>query len=222
MTCVSFRKAFGNIGRMGLSISRAERISRSDGRPSRLKKPPGIFPAAAVFSRYSTWSGKKSTPSLGSRAHTTAARTIVSAYCTITAPSACLANRPVSNVKVFPLSVSSCVCFMDPSYVRTDVVTSAGHRLLADIQFLDDLAVPGDVFFHEIIEKPAALADKIQQSNSRMMIVTVASEVWRKAVNMSGDDGDLDLGSAGISGFLPVLRDQFRLLLFRDWHNYSV
>jgi hypothetical protein len=37
-------------GRSGLSISRETSVSFSEGRPSRLKKPPGIFPAANVFS----------------------------------------------------------------------------------------------------------------------------------------------------------------------------
>ena len=43
--CVSLRQASGNSGRSGRSIRREVRISRSEGRPSRLKKPPGIFPA---------------------------------------------------------------------------------------------------------------------------------------------------------------------------------
>ncbi len=45
-SCVSWTKPSGNSGRSGRSISRAERISLSDGRPSRLMYPPGIFPAA--------------------------------------------------------------------------------------------------------------------------------------------------------------------------------
>ena len=37
-------------GRIGRSISRETSVSFSEGRPSRLKKPPGILPAANVFS----------------------------------------------------------------------------------------------------------------------------------------------------------------------------
>ena len=44
--CVSDLKLSGNSGLIGRSIRRAERISFSEGLPSRLKKPPGIFPAA--------------------------------------------------------------------------------------------------------------------------------------------------------------------------------
>jgi hypothetical protein len=50
MTCVSQLKPAGKSGRTGRSIRREVRISFSAGRPSRLKNPPGIFPAANVFS----------------------------------------------------------------------------------------------------------------------------------------------------------------------------
>ena len=51
MTWVSQRKPSGNRGRIGRSIWRLVRISRSLGRPSRLMNPPGIRPAAYVYSR---------------------------------------------------------------------------------------------------------------------------------------------------------------------------
>ena len=50
ITWVSFLKPSGNNGRIGRSIRREVRVSFSAGRPSRLKKPPGILPAAKVFS----------------------------------------------------------------------------------------------------------------------------------------------------------------------------
>ena len=46
MTWTSFMKPFGKSGRMGRSMSRDVRVSFSEGRPSRLKKPPGMRPAA--------------------------------------------------------------------------------------------------------------------------------------------------------------------------------
>ena len=63
---VSPRKSAGKSGLIGRSMPRAERISFSEGRASRLKKPPGIFPAEYHVSRYSTVRGKKSKPILGS------------------------------------------------------------------------------------------------------------------------------------------------------------
>ena len=58
-------------------MKRETKISRSESRPSRLKKPPGIFPAAEVFSTKSTVSGKKSMPSRGLAVHAVT-RTLVS------------------------------------------------------------------------------------------------------------------------------------------------
>ena len=49
-TCVSLRNPGTKSGRIGRSISREVSVSFSEGRPSRLKKPPGILPAANVFS----------------------------------------------------------------------------------------------------------------------------------------------------------------------------
>ncbi len=74
---ISFRNPSGNRGRSGRSMRRLLRISFSVGRPSRLKKPPGIFPAAYVFSRYSTLRGKKSL-SIGYLEATAATSTTVS------------------------------------------------------------------------------------------------------------------------------------------------
>jgi hypothetical protein len=98
ITCTSFLKPLGQSGRIGRSVMRAVRIARSLGRPSRLKKPPGILPAAYMRSSTSIVSGKKSAPSRGSILPTAVARTIVSPERTTTDPSACLASLPLSNV----------------------------------------------------------------------------------------------------------------------------
>ena len=56
---------------------RAVRIAFSPARPSRLKNPPGILPAAYIFSSTSTVSGKKSAPSRPSVRPTAVASTTV-------------------------------------------------------------------------------------------------------------------------------------------------
>ena len=96
MTCTSLRKPFGQSGRIGRSIMRAVSVARSVARPSRLKNPPGIFPAAYIFSSTSTVSGKKSASGRASGRPTAVARIMVSPERTTTAPSACLASLPVS------------------------------------------------------------------------------------------------------------------------------
>ena len=65
-TCTSFLNPFGNMGRIGRSISLHIKIESLPGLPSLLKNPPGIFPRAYILSENSTVNGKKSTPSLGS------------------------------------------------------------------------------------------------------------------------------------------------------------
>ena len=69
MTCVSFLKPSGKSGRQRAIHEAQVRISSSRRRPSRLKKPPGILPAAYVFSTYSQVSGKKSSPGRSSPRH---------------------------------------------------------------------------------------------------------------------------------------------------------
>ena len=44
LSTTSLRKSFGNSGRIGLSITRAARTAFSLGRPSLLRKLPGILP----------------------------------------------------------------------------------------------------------------------------------------------------------------------------------
>lgn len=43
-TCTSFLNPSANNGRIGRSIIRALKVACSEGRPSLLKNPPGIFP----------------------------------------------------------------------------------------------------------------------------------------------------------------------------------
>src|SRR5579884_102752 len=94
---------------MGRSIMRAVRMARSVGRPSRLKKPPGILPAAYIRSSTSTVSGKKSAPSRASARPWAVASTIVSPPRTTTAPSACFARWPVSKlISWFPIWTETC------------------------------------------------------------------------------------------------------------------
>src|SRR4051794_31671639 len=94
-SCVSKCQPLGKSGRIGRSIMRAVRVPFSPARPSRLKKEPGILPAAYMRSSTSTVSGRKST----SRRLPMVAvlRTIVSPWRTTTAPEACRAILPVSN-----------------------------------------------------------------------------------------------------------------------------
>src|SRR5215831_9705860 len=127
---------------------RAVRIARSVGRPSRLKKPPGIFPAAYIRSSTSTVSGKKSAPSRGSIRPCAVASTIVSPDRTTTAPSACFASLPVSKLISRPpivtltsarRSVAIAICLFLHSASREWGLESASRPALARISTLSFL-----------------------------------------------------------------------------------
>ena len=100
--CVSCKKPSGNSGRSDRSTSRDDRTSLSVGRPSRLMNPPGIFPPAENFSRYSTVRGKKLCPSRTSFEITAVHNTMVSPSRTTADPPACRARRPVSSERTLP------------------------------------------------------------------------------------------------------------------------
>ncbi|MPM56609.1 hypothetical protein SDC9_103418 [bioreactor metagenome] len=100
-TCTSLRNPSANNGRIGRSIKREVNVACSLGRPSLLKKPPGIFPTEYNFSSKLTVNGKKST-SFASFEAVAADNTTVSSYLTSTLPPACLAISPVSTVILRP------------------------------------------------------------------------------------------------------------------------
>ncbi len=83
---------------MARSMRRLVKTSRSESLPSRLKYPPGIFPAAEYCSRYSIVNGKKPGNSFDG-ADVTVAKITVPPCLSNTAPSAWRANLPISTSK---------------------------------------------------------------------------------------------------------------------------
>ena len=110
--CVSQVNDFGKRGRSGRSINRLVRVAFSEGLPSRLKNPPGNFPAAYDFSWYSTVRGKKSSPVFEVFVAVATASTTVSPYLAQTDPCACFAIQPDSSTSGRPATSSSTFCFM--------------------------------------------------------------------------------------------------------------
>src|ERR1700722_18426644 len=126
---------------------RAVRVPFSPGRPSRLKKEPGIFPEAYMRSSTSTVSGRKST---SRRLPATAVqRTIVSPWRTTTAPEACLAILPVSNEISLPA-------------ISTETRVTA--LLLILTTFPLHPSVGGAVFFLSLYPNVWSLADATRSS----------------------------------------------------------
>ena len=135
--CVSRCHPFGNRGRIGRSIMRAVRMPFSEGRPSRLKKLPGIFPAAYIRSSTSTVRGRKSTsrtlPAVAVQS------TIVSPARTTTEPPACLASLPVSKLISVP-AMSTAARSTDSEVMWFLSWAASGWLLLASFLSRNELA----------------------------------------------------------------------------------
>src|SRR5262245_13168656 len=217
---------------------RAVRIARSVGRPSRLKKPPGIFPAAYMRSSTSIVSGKKSAPSRPSVRPWAVARTMVSPERMTTAPSACFDSLPVSNVlSLPPISTDTetgaaccspsmmliavflhCACveggnlnqLLRGSSVK--LPPSGALELAAQAEFLDEGAVALEILLLQVVQKPAAPADELEQAATRVVILRVRPQVLGEAVDALGQHRDLNLGRARV---LRVLAEPFRRFLLR-------
>src|SRR5690606_15672934 len=193
------------------------RISSSDGRPSRLRKPPGILPAAYCFSRYSTVSGKNGRwVTLGETV--TAACTTVSPNCTRTLPAACFARRPVSMTRGRPANCVSMRCTVIPSLVehpeseRRPTVLVWGARQhqsgsVTQAEFGDEGTIAIEVATLDVVEEPPPGTDHLEQSATRVMILRVRLEVVGERVDPRGEQGHLDLGRTGVGSVGAMLLD---------------
>src|SRR4051812_33232364 len=208
---------------------RAVRMAFSPARPSRLKNPPGILPAAYIFSSTSTVRGKKSAPSRPSVRPTAVASTTVPSCCTSTAPCACLATAPVSKLISFSPIVTARRVAPDSTAMLMFSLFSprarlAGHppvrtcALAAQAQLLDQRAVALQVVPLHVGQQPAPPADQLEQAPARMVVVLVHLHVLGELADPLGEQGDLHLGGAGVGVACPELADQLLLLVLRERH----
>src|SRR5579884_1105386 len=226
---------------------RAVRIARSVGRPSRLKKPPGIFPAAYIRSSTSTVSGKKSAPSRASVRPWAVPRTTVCPLETTTAPSACFASFPVSNVISRPpistdtetgtpagcsastmlmLSPIPPLCFVKGGGSSQPFRRARSNfhppgllrELAAEAELLDEGAVALEVRPLQVVQEPAAATDQLEQAATRVVVVLVRAQVLGQGVDPLGQHRDLDLGRARVRLVLAELADVSQLLFLGEGH----
>src|SRR5438105_3847739 len=246
ITCTSFLNPLGQSGLIGRSICRAVRIARSVGRPSRLKKPPGIFPAAYIRSSTSTVSGKKSAPSRASVRPCAVESTIVSPERTTTAPSACFASLPLSKMISWPPTVTLTVarrsvaiaispipplCSREWGLERTSAAALARistlfgldpvpgfslaraclDSLAPEPQLLDEGPVALQVVSLEIVQKPAAAADELEQPATRVVILRMRPQMLGELVDARREERDLNLRRARVRQVAAVLLDDLLL-----------
>src|SRR5581483_9922704 len=246
ITCTSLRKPFGHNGRIGRSIMRAVSVARSVARPSRLKKPPGIFPAAYIRSSTSTVSGKKSASGRVSARPTAVARIIVSPLRTTTAPSACFASLPVSKRSSRPPTSTDTVAYRpvamliwsipsrfrvpeggglsQPRRCRAGLGQTSTFRrwrscLPAQAELLDQGTVALQVGLLQVRQEPAPAADELQEAAARVVVLGVRAQVLRELADPLRQHRDLHLGRPRVLGAAPVLSDQLLLRFLRQSHS---
>src|SRR3954471_21913161 len=211
----------------------------SDGRDSRLMKPPGILPAAYIRSSMSTVSGKKSRPGRGSERFAVPS-TMVSPKRTVTEPPASVASLPVSMVSVRPPNWVSKTfdtgCDSSWSWRRRrpaagrpavgPCASGAGDAgsleagLAAESEPSDDGAVARGVLLHEIREKAAALADELEEAAAGVIVLGEASKMPRQLRDARRQERNLDFRGSGIAILDGVPGDDLLLRFGRQRHSF--
>ncbi len=94
------------------------------------------------------------------------------------------------------------------AFVALDVV--------ADAELLDEGTVTLDVAFLDVGEQTATLTDEHHQTTAGMVILLVDLQVLGEVADALGEDGDLNIGIAGVLLVSAELLDQFSRALLRD------
>jgi hypothetical protein len=94
--------------------------------------------------------------------------------------------------------------------------------LLAQAKLLDQLVIFPVVLPLEVIEYLATLANHLQQSAPRMVILDVRLEVVGQPVYPGRKQGDLHFGGTGIARCALVLSDDLRLFRNADPHTLAL
>src|SRR5512147_1431769 len=88
-----------------------------------------------------------------------------------------------------------------------------GQTLLADAKFRNYAFVALGVVFLEVVEQTTPLADQHQKAAPGRVVLFVRLEVLRQLANALTQEGDLDLGAAGIADMGAVLVNDGLLML---------
>jgi hypothetical protein len=80
-------------------------------------------------------------------------------------------------------------------------------ELLADVETANNVEVTLRIDLLEVIQQPSPATDQHQQAPPTRMVSLVTLQVLGQTVDPGGQNGDLDLGGAGIGLGPPVLPD---------------
>src|SRR5262245_29422857 len=83
-----------------------------------------------------------------------------------------------------------------------DNINSKGGTILlpAKIQFFDQLTILRAVLRTQVIQKPAAVADQLEQSLSRAEVFAMRFEMRGELADAFGEKSDLHGGATGVCG----------------------
>ena len=84
--------------------------------------------------------------------------------------------------------------------------------LLTDAQLGDEGTIALDVLLLEVVQEAAALTDHLQQATVGVLVRRIVAHVLGELVDALGENGDLDLGRAGVRGMSAVGVDDSGLL----------
>src|SRR5262245_52469627 len=95
----------------------------------------------------------------------------------------------------------------------------ASHdSLFADAETLDQISVTVRVLGLHVVQEPAALADQLQQTAARMMILRVRLEMVGQVVDAIAQNGDLNFRRPRVGVVSTVVPDDLRLAFLRQRH----
>src|SRR5262245_36055801 len=87
-------------------------------------------------------------------------------------------------------------------------------QLFSQTKTIDQVVITVDVTTLQIIKKAAALADQLQQSAARMIVLLVSLEMVGQFIDALRQQRDLDFRRSGVGAMRLVLRNQFEFSLF--------
>jgi hypothetical protein len=90
--------------------------------------------------------------------------------------------------------------------------------LLADSESFNDRAIPIGILGLQVIKKPAALTNHLEQPSAGMMIFRMDFEMLRQITNSFAQNGNLNLGRARIRIMCAVRVHDLALLLSVECH----
>ena len=99
------------------------------------------------------------------------------------------------------------------------------HKSLLDVvanaELLDELTVLVDVVLLDVGEETTTLTNQHEQTTAGVEVLLVGLHVLGQLLDALGQDGNLNLGVAGVLGVLAELGGELRLALLGNRHDFT-